>query len=290
MTEKQLDPPRMFELDEVPPELRRWLGLANADALTNSQIDRLAGSFEQRICSGDFGNANLPPGSAAGHSRRWADRIESWLRTSAGRLTVLVAVLGVGAAGTVGVVRQRDRLFSRAVPTAAGAGVLVPAPASGPSAAVLDHSSAVEPRIRGASATPPIDARPVERSHGPQFSAPTSLRSSAVSQSGSATPNTPRLDSGQDSADEYRLVRAARQAASIDPASALALTDEHLRRFPHGMLGQERETIAIEALARLGNAAAARKRADRFLATYPTSPYAKRIQAAVGNSPRVATP
>jgi hypothetical protein len=44
-------------------------------------------------------------------------------------------------------------------------------------------------------------------------------------------------------------------------------------RFPRGALGQEREALTIEALARSGQSAAARRRAEAFLRQHPNSPY-----------------
>jgi hypothetical protein len=84
------------------------------------------------------------------------------------------------------------------------------------------------------------------------------------------------------SADEFRLLRAARQAIADRPDRALALTDEHAQRFPSGMLGQEREAIAVEALVKLGREAQARTRARTFLTAHPDSPYRSRIETAIG--------
>jgi hypothetical protein len=65
-------------------------------------------------------------------------------------------------------------------------------------------------------------------------------------------------------AEEHRLLRAARSALAGAPDRALALTREHERRFPRGVLAQEREVIAIQALAAMGEGEAARKKADGF--------------------------
>ena len=49
-------------------------------------------------------------------------------------------------------------------------------------------------------------------------------------------------------------------------------------RFPDGTLAQEREALAIEALWRSGQRAAARLRAEAFARTYPGSPHAARVE------------
>ena len=81
---------------------------------------------------------------------------------------------------------------------------------------------------------------------------------------------------------EHQLLRSARAALSSNPKRAYALTQEHRRRFPSGMLVQEREVIAIEALARMGNDKAASDRADQFSKDYPDSPHKDRVDGATG--------
>jgi outer membrane protein assembly factor BamD (BamD/ComL family) len=49
-------------------------------------------------------------------------------------------------------------------------------------------------------------------------------------------------------------------------------------RFPHGRLVQEREVVAIDAHAGLGNRAALRARAQAFLERFPQSPYASHVR------------
>lgn len=78
-------------------------------------------------------------------------------------------------------------------------------------------------------------------------------------------------------AEEHRLLRAARGALPADPARALALTREHERRFPGGVLVQEREVIAIRALALIGDREGARKKAEGFEQAYPGSPHRDRV-------------
>jgi hypothetical protein len=80
---------------------------------------------------------------------------------------------------------------------------------------------------------------------------------------------------------ETALLRDARLALNSDPARALALTEQHRREYPNGGFSQEREVIAITALARLGRTSEARSRADRFRSAHPTSPYIERVNRAV---------
>lgn len=78
------------------------------------------------------------------------------------------------------------------------------------------------------------------------------------------------------------MLQEAQDALGGSPSRALALAGEHARRFPRGMLAQEREVLAIEALARLGRRDAAQQRARRFHARWPGSSHARRVDALAG--------
>ncbi len=81
---------------------------------------------------------------------------------------------------------------------------------------------------------------------------------------------------------EVKLLERAQDALRSRPAEALALCTEHEHRFPHGMLAQEREVIAIEALVKEGRMPDATARANRFAATHPSSTHQRRIDAVLG--------
>jgi hypothetical protein len=77
---------------------------------------------------------------------------------------------------------------------------------------------------------------------------------------------------------EPALLEQARRSLSSSPATALALTGQHAARFPHGVLAQEREVIAIEALRRLGRSAEADGRAAAFARAFPGSAHQRRVE------------
>jgi hypothetical protein len=87
--------------------------------------------------------------------------------------------------------------------------------------------------------------------------------------------------------DEPQLIERARKALGSDPRRALLLTQEHQRRFPAGALGVERDVIALEALARSGQTAEARRRALRFEKRYPNSIHSPQVRALLA---RLETP
>lgn len=80
---------------------------------------------------------------------------------------------------------------------------------------------------------------------------------------------------------EAQLLQRAHDALQSGPARALELTREHAARFPSGVLAQEREVVAIEALVQLGRADEARTRAASFIQAYPGSAHRRRIEALV---------
>lgn len=81
---------------------------------------------------------------------------------------------------------------------------------------------------------------------------------------------------------ELDLLRAAETALDDDPTSALARTEEHLRAYPEGLLAQERELLAIDALVRLGRLAVAERRAQQFEQHHPHSPLLRRMARVLG--------
>ncbi|HEX2880004.1 MAG TPA: hypothetical protein VHO25_10775 [Polyangiaceae bacterium] len=88
--------------------------------------------------------------------------------------------------------------------------------------------------------------------------------------------------------DELTLVRGAQQHLNRgEPAAALSLLSEHARRFPSGVLSEEREASRVLALCSLGKGAAARALANDFVRRAPRSPFVDRVRAAC---PEPSTP
>jgi hypothetical protein len=73
----------------------------------------------------------------------------------------------------------------------------------------------------------------------------------------------------------------ARRELESDPAAALALVREHEARYAGGALVQEREALAVEALARLGRVDEARGRLARLRRDFPQSPHLSRLAGLV---------
>ena len=73
------------------------------------------------------------------------------------------------------------------------------------------------------------------------------------------------------------LARAYEELRHGSPQRAVAVAAEHARAYPRGSYAQEREMIAIEALVKLGDRAAAGARAAAFRKAYPRSSHLPRL-------------
>lgn len=150
----------------------------------------------------------------------------------------------------------------------------LPTEPSGPSAPAPERPAA----IAAAYVDPPaisVDALPA---------AAPSARTSAAA----AIPERKRpVDTAH--ATELDVVRRARVALASDPTEALAVASEHAREFPDGEFVQEREVIAVEALARLGRKEDALRRGRSLVEKFPRTPYVVRLEKALGE-PLAAVP
>ncbi len=79
------------------------------------------------------------------------------------------------------------------------------------------------------------------------------------------------------SAESALLTAARAELVSGDPRAAQATLARMQAEFPHGVLWQEREVLAIEALAADGKSEAAARRARAFIAAHPESPHSARL-------------
>jgi hypothetical protein len=132
-----------------------------------------------------------------------------------------------------------------------------------------DRTQSSAPKEAPEPTGPPVRDEPVAAAPIAAPSAPARPRPSVASRSSA---------SDRDAPTETQLLEQAADALRHGDASrALRLTAEHASTFPRGALAEERERIAIEALARSGQMGAARARAKRFRARYPESTYNRRL-------------
>jgi hypothetical protein len=99
---------------------------------------------------------------------------------------------------------------------------------------------------------------------------------------GGDSPGASEPTTDESVAREVALLGRARAALTGDPAQALALTREGQRDFPRGVLGEEREAIAVLALVRLGRRSEGAARGQAFLSRFPHGPFTERVRVALG--------
>lgn len=187
-------------------------------------------------------------------------------------LAVLVLVVGAGAGAFTYGATQGPLPAAHEQEHAQGPGRVASAAASESPMVV---APAVEPPTL-ASAPEPTAVSPVAVGlPAPSASKPTRKAPSAGSASPAVEPAEGALTR------ETRLVAEAREALRAGEAGrALALLEEHARRFPGGVLAAEREAERVTALCALGRSAEARAHAARFSREHPSSALGARVRAA----------
>jgi len=160
-------------------------------------------------------------------------------------------------------------LAALALIAAGGGALLLSAPQPGPPSAPM-HAVSAAPALTAVVA--PVVAPAASEPPAPVVEpAPTV----SVAPAKAAPPSKPQAAA---SLSEAELLEQARSAAKSDPARALSRANEHAARFPHGVLVQEREVLAIQALRQLGRSAEADKRAEAFAKAYPGSAFQRKLQ------------
>lgn len=141
-------------------------------------------------------------------------------------------------------------------------------------------SSEPEPAPVPAQTTPARDAKPAPKLEAPRAEprAAEATPSASVDAGANVAQEAPK-QRAQAAAkpSEAALLNQAQQALKSDPRRALELTRRHKQLYPQGNLSQEREVIAIEALARLDKTSSAQERAEAFSEKYPESAHQKKV-------------
>jgi len=235
------DPLRLADdASDAPEELRSLFGAAARDMPSEASLARLSTKLGPLLGSVGAGMASGPVASGSAAGGSAA---------GIGKLAVVAAAL-VGGAVLVSRLNQE-------VPTN------VPEGRSVPSVQTPKHE--LPKAVETATTEPPSrEAAPVLEP---------SAQPSAVER------QTPRVEQRSPAEIEADLLERARSALASNPSRALSLTTEHKLRFPGGVLAQEREVIAIEALRKLGKSDQASLRADQFAKQYPGSAHRHKLDA-----------
>jgi hypothetical protein len=246
----ELDPPRLSKGSGSPLE-QRLAGMvdgARADLGTPEQVMRLEASLLPLI-----GPPMAGPGLGAPPAGPTAS--------------------GGGAASVGATAGIKATAIAVAVIAAAGGGLWLhstraPAPAPIEQRAPVSVVTPAEPTIPTPSIGPEAPAEPPAMAPAPSHPSP-------PAGGPGASKETPALS-------EPELIGQAQAALAGNPGRALSLCEKHRKQFPHGVLVQEREVLAIEALARLGRHAQAVDRGERFLKSFPSSAHRSKIVGIIG--------
>jgi hypothetical protein len=232
------DPSRLFDSSSAPEGLKSALRAAQADVGTDEQVARLARRLGPLLGVAGATGAAAGVGAAAGSG------------TLGG-----AAKLGIAAVALLGAAGGAFLLFSPSPsPSAASGNSVAPAPPSLPAVSAFVEPA---PLARPSALPEPAPSQP------PASASVTSVRDRPV-----AAPQPSEAD----------LLEQARAALKSDPNRALERATEHARRFPRGVLVQEREVLAIQALRRLGRDAEADHRADAFAKAFPGSAFQRKLK------------
>jgi hypothetical protein len=251
------DPTRLFDDPQVAASLRG--DLAHAKAATVQGLDHAAGvAGLQAAIAAEAGAAT---GAASGAS-------------SFSKVAIAILLVGGAAVAVWGATRGHD-VVEPEVASATSVGDAAPRARS-----IEPEPAPVEPtRIEPAAAPVVVTNEPAPEEEG----ATEAIESSKVSRSRATKVRkpVPEGDATDRVLREAQLVADARDALGHDPNGALTLVQQAAREFPSGQLVEEREAIAIRALAKLGRSEAARARAERFLARFGSGPHAEAVRRAI---------
>ena len=149
----------------------------------------------------------------------------------------------------------------------------------------LSLSRSPQPAAVPATVTPKVALTPKLGAPAPVVDAPpaataTVPSSASAAESASSAPTSKPSSAQGKALSEAALLEQARRALNTSPSYALQLANQHRTRFPHGVLSQEREVIAIEALRRLHRASEADQRATGFSKSFPGSAHQRMVDEA----------
>lgn len=183
--------------------------------------------------------------------------------------TTVAAASSAGGLGKITMV-----LAALAITAGVGVGGFVATRPEVPRAPVAAPVETTSPPVLGPApveraplaATPPVPSATSEERTGPK--APPKVPPHATV---SVTSTAPPANESSLSV-ETHLVRDATAALQRgDAAGALAALEDHARRFPHGVLAEERDAQRVLALCALGRTSEAKSRASRFAEQHPRS-------------------
>ena len=255
------DPERLRSAAAPGSLLERGLTMARSRGPTDAELSALGGAL--------FGGA-APGGSPferpaeAGARPTTTGGSTGWRTIGLARAaTALVVASAIAGGAAVGWHRTRAIQHQRRAPSPTMPSPTMPSPAK-----VLEERSAP------ARLAPPAIPTTVRSERLRPEPAAASPRPRAVALAKPSAPlRSAAKPAGSEADEELVLLGEAQRALPKDPELALAFVRQHEQRYPNGLLGQEREAVAVAALWEIGRRVEARRRAERFAEEHPRSTY-----------------
>ncbi len=288
-------------IDQGPDDLRELLESAQLDEPTAAQLERLTlkvsflfpilpggggdgggghggGDHGGGDHGGDGAGGHVPGGGAAGGGHALGGgaagagggAVSGAVGGGAGATSIGAAGVGAGAAaGKAGltVASLKTAAIVLAASVAVGGG--------GVAAVRSVTQRAVEPVVQRID--PPV-VKPPEPVVEASPEAPVVEAAEPVREPPKRPPPAPKV---VEPSEDALMAEALALARSGNAAAALTKAEQLAARYPSGMMVQEREVIAIEALMNLGRVAEARARATTFRQQWPTSAHITKVDALV---------
>jgi hypothetical protein len=257
------DPPRIASgRAAFPGALRDAVQAAATDGPTPQEIERLASALAPVF-------AAPPLGLHGGGHGATASGVTGVKGFGAGKTVTTLAVAALVGAGGYGAwlwLRPAPTPPQNIAPAVAAESEPAPELPAPPPIAVESLPQVVEPVPTGAA----VPVKPREAMRVRPIEAPPQETQAAEPPKGQS---------------ESELVDLARRSVASDPRKALALAQDHHRRFAGGPLSEEADFIEIEAMKRLGRFEEARALDDRFRKRYPTSIHGQTVQVRPSPTP-----
>jgi hypothetical protein len=255
------------------PELRELLRVARDDMPDAEKLDRLAKRLAPMVGIAGLSGGEQGFGTAPANPPGYAPTLAPVGKVAAVKVGTSALLKGVAAAFVIA--GASSLWLLPATPRAPQSEVQRAAPASVREPQAGPAEPQVEPAIEAAVEATPPPPDLVERTRVEKPAArPRPARASKVEPALSPSPPS-----------ELDLIRRA-ETLRGSPARLLAVLDEHARFYPDGMLAQEREVLAIEALVAEGQRGAAEQRASRMAQRYPGSAHLRRVRVLLDRAPQ----
>lgn len=222
-------------------------------------------------------------------------RSEAWARlsvqiaavalvsTAHGSAAAAAKIAGApGAAGVSGAAQGLARLAAKLFGSKAVVALVVACTAVGTFASWLHFQGAEPPgvvaaKLQSVSAAPVSPLALAIAQRAPFVPASEPRPTAIVVPDSSVRPNNEKYPQDRLSAESALLAQARAELRNGDTSAAARSLNRLRTGFPKGVLGQEREVLAIEVLAAQGNTDAARRRAKSFISAYPKSPHSAQL-------------